>query len=112
MSKPPEKWIDLDEERFCQEIAQRAQQFSRVETLIFPNSEKSKKNIGMRLALTKSSGKEQEKVFFISPEEEKEIKGLQNKFIKLIQSDKNGIAAAYKAIWEIMASQKPKEENE
>jgi len=112
LSKPPEKWIDLDEERFCQELAQRAQQFSRVENLIFPNSEKSKKTIGMRLALTKSSGKEQEKVFFISPEEEKEIKGLQNKFSKLIRSDKNGIAAAYKAIWEIMASQKPKEENE
>lgn len=112
LSKPPEKWIDIDEEQFYQKLAQRAQQFSRVENLIFPNSEKSKKTIGMRLALTKSSGKEQEKVFFISPEEEKEIKGLQNEFSKLIQSDKNGIAAAYKAIWEIMASQKPKEENE
>ena len=66
----------------------------------------------MRLALTKSSGKEQEKVFFISQEEEKEIKGLQNKFSQLIQSDKNGIAAAYRAIWEFMASQKSKEGNE
>jgi len=109
LSKPPEKWIDIDEEQFCQELVQKAQQFSRVENLIFPNSEKSQKTIGMRLALTKSSGKEQERVFFISPQEEQEIKGLQDKFAKLIQSNKNGIAAAYKAIWDIMASQTSKE---
>lgn len=45
----------------------------------------------MRLALTKSSGKEQERVFFISPEEEKEIRGIQDKLSQLITSDKNGM---------------------
>jgi hypothetical protein len=109
LSKPPEKWADFDEEQFYQNLAQRAQQFSRVENIIFPNGEKSEKIIGMRLALTKSNGREQEKVFFISPEEEQEIKGLQVEFSKLIQSNKNGIAAAYKAIWEAMSSQKTKE---
>lgn len=110
LSKPPGKWIDLDEDKFNQELAQRAQQFSRVESIIFPNNEKYGKNIGMRLALTKSSGKEQEKVFFISPEEEIEVKGLQDELSKLIKSDKNGIVAAYKAIWDIM-SQKDQKEN-
>ncbi len=110
LSKPPGKWTDFDEDKFNQELAQRAQQFSRVESIIFPNNKKYEKNIGMRLALTKSNGKEQEKVFFISPEEEKEIKGLQDELSKLIKSDKNGIVAAYKAIWDIM-SQKDKKKN-
>jgi hypothetical protein len=110
LSKPPGKWIDLDEDKFNQELSQRAQQFLRVESIIFPNNKKYEKNIGMRLALTKSSGKEQEKVFFISPEEEQEIKGLQDELSKLIKSDKNGIVAAYKAIWDIM-SQKDQKEN-
>ncbi len=110
LAKPPEKWTDRDEYQFCQELIERAQQFSRVENIIFLSNKKSEKNIGMRLALTKSSGKEQEKVFFISPEDEIEIQGLQDELFKMIKSSKNGIAAAYKAIWDIM-SQKDKKKN-
>lgn len=108
LSKPPQKWTDLDEDKFNHELTHRTQQFARVENIIFSNGGESKKNIGMRLALTKSSGKEQEKVFFISPEEELEIQELQNELSKIITSNKNGIAAAYKAIWNIMSQQNKK----
>ncbi|MEH0021518.1 MAG: hypothetical protein V6Z89_17825 [Desulfobacter sp.] len=104
VSKPPDRWTDFDEGTFKQKLIEKTKQFKRIEQIAFDNDSDLKKNIGMRLALTKSNGMEKESVFFISVEEENDMKDLQRNFSELLKSNKNGLVAAYNAIWELMES--------
>ncbi len=106
-SKPPDKWNDNDENIFNRELIQKAMRFSRVESVVFPNTGKLEDSVGMRLSLTQSDGNELEKVIYIRPDEEDEIKNLQKKINTMIEKNKVlGLAAAYRAIWDTLSKAK------
>jgi len=106
-AKPPEKWKDDDEDKFHQELIKKTTKFSRVESLIFSKDSKSKNSTGMRLALTKSDGDEQENVIYISPDEEPMVQEVQKEVAALILKHKNiGLAATFRAIWDNLPKKK------
>ena len=107
--KPPAKWNDSDEDVFSQELGQLAERFQRVESVLFNKGSSPKNSVGIRLAITQSDGTERERVVYISPEEESQLKHLQNEVTNLLSKDSRlGLAAASRAIWKTL-SEKPKE---
>jgi len=80
-----------------------------VESVLFNKGSSPKNSVGIRLAITQSDGTERERVVYISPEEESQLKHLQNEVTNLLSKDSRlGLAAASRAIWKTL-SEKPKE---
>lgn len=108
--KPPSKWIDAEEDLFSHELAQLANRFKRVESILFAGGKSAKDAIGVRVSVTQASGLEQEQVVHFTPDEEQQLRELETKFKDLLEKgERLGLAAASRAIWaSLEKTQKPK----
>lgn len=98
--RPPNKWKDIDEETFERELENLAGRFKRAESVTFGKRMSRSTKVGIRIAVTKSDGSERQEVIHLEPEEEKEMKKLQDQIAALIGNNARlGLAAASRAIW-------------
>lgn len=98
--RPPSKWKDGDEDTFNRELETLAGRFNRVESLSFGKAANVSGKVGMRIAVTQADGSERQEVIHVEPEEEKELKRMQDQISALIEKNNRlGVAAASRAIW-------------
>ena len=98
--RPPSKWKDGDEDTFNGELETLAGRFKRVESLSFGKAANASGKVGMRIAVTQADGSERQEVIHVEPEEEKELKRLQDQITALIEKNSRlGVAAASRVIW-------------
>jgi hypothetical protein len=98
--RPPSKWKDGDEDTFNRELETVTGRFKRAESLSFGRSVNVRGKMGMRIAVTQADGSERQEVIHVEPEEEKELKRMQDQISALIEkNDRLGVAAASRAIW-------------
>src|SRR5581483_3692952 len=103
---PPQKWSDLDSEKFVQELGLLAARFKRVESISFKRKRRSGKQSGVRIAITKADGSEIDEVIFCSKAEEMKISQLEDQVSKLVGKTKNvGLAATARVLWSILQKQ-------
>ena len=98
--RPPSKWKDGDEDTFNHELEMLAGRFKRAESLSFGRAANTSDKIRMRIALTQADGSERQQVIHVEPDEEKELKQMQEQISALIEKNNRlGVAAASRAIW-------------
>jgi hypothetical protein len=98
--RPPSKWKDGDEDTFNRELETLAGRFKRAESLSFGRAVNMSGKTGLRIAVTQADGSERQEVIHVEPEEEKELKRMQDQISALIEkNDRLGVAAASRAIW-------------
>jgi hypothetical protein len=102
-SVTPQKWTDLDAERFFLEINLLVGRFKRVEGIAFEHSGKTDTQLAVRVAVTHLDGTEMDTVIFTTEEEEAEIAAVEAKIGKLLNQTKQvGLAGAARALWTIL----------
>ena len=105
--QPPMVWRDSDEEFFYNELGQIASAFRRTESICFSEGGYAQRSIGVRLALTRQDGTERGQVIFLSPSEEKELLKVKETILGIAKTNpKQGIAAIYQALWELLPDNK------
>jgi hypothetical protein len=98
--KPPSKWHDAEEDLLGDELSRVASQFHRVESILFSNQGSPDIMTAMRVAVTKASGVEHEKVVHFTIDEMNRVLELEKQFDALIAIDARlALAAASRAIW-------------
>jgi hypothetical protein len=98
--KPPEKWLDSDEQVFNENLASLASRFIRTEGVAF-DTKGNYASGSMRLCVTLPDGSEKKKVLTASDSDQKLISELENKFKKLIKDNGDlALIAASKAVWD------------
>lgn len=109
ISVPPNKWRDIDEEKFIQELEVLVERFLRIESISFHKNKSEKDDLVFRLAITKPDGTEFEKIIHSSKEEEKEIYELEAKINQILESNQNlGIRVLARVFWELVAQEDKK----
>src|SRR5262249_55186526 len=94
------KWKDEDEDTFDRELGNLSGRFKRAESLSFGKAVDTGGQVGMRIVVTQADGSERQEVIHIEPEEEKELKRMQDDISALIEKNNRlGVAAASRAIW-------------
>jgi hypothetical protein len=102
-SVPPQKWNDLDAERFVLETGALVAKFRRVESIAFENQRRAKNQLAVRIAITHMDGTEVDDVIFTTKEEESEIKRVQEQVTKLLRQNKRiGLAGAARAFSKLL----------
>jgi hypothetical protein len=101
-SKPPSKWVDLDESMFAQELAELAMRFRNVESMTFDKMIDHSAQ-ATRVSITQLDGSETSAVVFITEEEEHLVKDMASK-IEAIVGDSAivGKAALSRAMWRLL----------
>lgn len=98
--KPPEKWVDTDEQVFTENLAELSSRFSRTEGVALDRKGKASEG-SMRLCITLPNGEEQKKVLTTSKEDQKRIAEIEAKIKKLIKDEGDlALMAASKAVWD------------
>jgi hypothetical protein len=107
---PPAKWRDADVHKYEQEIHHLAAQFGRVEAVVY-NRSKYKgiaEGESVRIALTQPNGQERGQVIHLTPEEVEQATGLQEAIAELLRDrGRVGMAAASRALWQLLATGEP-----
>jgi hypothetical protein len=99
-SVPPQKWTDLDAERYVQELGVLVAKFKRVESIAFENRRRSENEFAVRIAITHLDGTEVDDVIFMTKEEESEIALVEAQISDLLNQKKRvGLAGAARAFW-------------
>lgn len=99
----PQKWTDLDVERFFQELDVLVGKFKRVESMCFEHRGRTDAELAVRVAITHLDGTERETVIFIAKEEEVQIAHFAAKFSELLNQTKRvGLAGAVQAFWTLL----------
>lgn len=76
-----------------------AARFHRVESVVFLDPGATTNSIGIRLAVTRADGLEQQQVVHFSPDEEHQVHAIQTQVEALLSKDKRlGFAAVSRAI--------------
>lgn len=102
-SVPPQKWTDLDAERFTQELGVLVAKFKRVESIAFENRRRAKNQVAVRIAITQSDGAEVDDVIFVSKGEEAQVAEVEAQVTRLLsRSSHIGLAGAARAFWNIL----------
>lgn len=102
-SVPPNRWIDTDVLKFSQELALISSQFRRVEKIAFGSGKNANYTASLRLAITKSSGTEADRIVHIRKEDESLIDDLEKQIMETIRTAPHaGLAAATRALWKLM----------
>ncbi|TWU52947.1 hypothetical protein B188_09100 [Candidatus Brocadiaceae bacterium B188] len=102
--KPPNKWHDIEEDMFNQELTQLITRFHHVESIIFSKVKNIKTSTGIRLSITQSDGTEHEQVIYFRSEEENQLKQLQNELADMLSKHKRlGLVAASRAMWKLLS---------
>jgi hypothetical protein len=98
--RPPSKWHDTEEDAFNEALPRLTSQFHRVESILFSSKGAPENATGVRIAVTQSSGIEQEQVVHFTSDEGQRVFELERQFENLLASDKRlALAAASRAIW-------------
>jgi hypothetical protein len=98
--KPPAKWHDAEEDLFNAELPGFVRTFHSVESILFKANDAPTNSIGVRLAITHSSGLEHEQVIHFTVEEESRLVQLETEFDALLADNTRlGLAAASRSIW-------------
>lgn len=101
---PPNKWQDLDEERFLQEMAILTGRFKRVESMYFERQDLTHNMSAVRVSVTNLDGTERDDVIYIAEDEERKIVGIKDQIMALLKDQKRlGLAAGARAFYEMMA---------
>lgn len=100
-SKTPERWTDVDEDKFFHELPILVQRFKNIESIAFDDNKNSKtKSNGCKISMTKSTGEELNQVLYYTEEELKSLGQLQKQMATLIaKNPKLGVIAASQEIW-------------
>jgi hypothetical protein len=102
-SATPQKWTDLDAERYVQELGVLVAKFKRVESIVFENQRRSENEIAVRIAITQMDGTEVDDVIFITKDEESEIAQVEAQVTELLNRTKRiGLAGAARAFWNVL----------
>ncbi len=105
-SKIPASWIDIDEHRFEIELNQLCTWFRRVEVTLFNENRLGNGSSAIRVAVTQSSGKEIDRVLYVSSEEEEEITRIQEEIMNLLMYNRRaGLIAASRAFLQILSQE-------
>lgn len=98
-SKPPSKWLDLDRATFRDQLRQLAQQFRRVESMVFTSGTSAADTVAMRVSITCQDGSEVDEVLHLDPTEEKRIAEIEAAVSRLMGANQRlGVVAATRAI--------------
>lgn len=102
VSIPPNKWQDIDEEKFVQELGVLVGKFLRVESIYF-NKHKGHKNQSVfRLSITRPDGTEVEKIIYTSKDEEVEIAEIKSELSRILEKKQTlGIKSLASMFWEL-----------
>ena len=100
-SKTPERWKDMDEDKFFHSLPILVDRFKNVESIVFdPSEHMNSSNNGCKVSITKSTGEELSKVLYYSEEDMDSLNKLQNLMSELIANNpKLGVIAASREIW-------------
>ena len=103
--RPPSKWHDAEEEAFNEALSRFATQFNRVESVLFSSGGDPENATSVRIAVTQSSGLEQEQVVRFTSDEGRRVLELERQFDSLLAaSDRRlALAAASRAIWKSLS---------
>lgn len=100
---PPNKWADLDEGKFYDELNSLSARFRRLESISFPSDIQSSSDTALRVVITATGGDERDRVIHISREDEEPIEKLEAELTKIISQNRRvGIAAAARAFWKVL----------
>ena len=101
--KPPSKWDDACEVKFTGELAVVAERFHRVESAAFGDKAGAPKRRGIRLAVTRSDGREQTQVIQYSHKEAASLDRLRREIEKVLKQDRQlGLAALSEVAWTLL----------
>jgi hypothetical protein len=81
--KPPERWTDSDEEEFHQRLSFFTRRFRQVEAIHFPGE--GDDDSAYRIAVTCADGRQIERIFRTTAEQEAEIKRAENELAPLLE---------------------------
>lgn len=110
-SRPPSKWNDTDEGQFQHEIAVLGTRFMRVEGMLFEKGHAAGNTEGVRITLTRSDGRECERVVHIDRTQESMIKEMEAEIVRLVSTGDNaGLVAASQALWKVLSQEGDKDE--
>ena len=99
-SKPPEKWLDQDEQSFAEHVAELAARFLRTESIAF-DQKGNYKDGSLRLCVTLPDGTEKKQILSTNKSDQKEIESVQKEIERLIKEHGElALVAASKAVWE------------
>jgi hypothetical protein len=103
-SIPPQKWTDMEAERFIQELGMLVAKFKRVESIAFENQRRTKNQMAVRVAITHSDGYEVDEILFVSKREEQEIARVEEQVTRLLKESKRaGLAGVARAFWNVLS---------
>jgi len=101
---PPQKWQDIDEEKFVQELELLVARFKRVESITLQRKKPATGLTAVRVAITNLDGTEIDDVIYVSQGEEKEIARIEAEVTKLLVRTKRvGLAATALAFGKALA---------
>lgn len=105
-SKILASWTDLDEHRFEIELNQLCTWFRRVETTLFKESRIGDGKMAVRVAVTQSTGKEVDRIIYVSSEEEEEIRPIQEEIMRIMRYNRHaGLIAASRALMQVLSQE-------
>lgn len=106
-SMPPNKWADLDEEKFYVELNSLSARFRRLESINFPADVEPGSNMAMRIVMTATGGTECDRVIHFLGEDKGQIEKLEAELNHIIsQNGRVGIAAAARVFWKALEGEK------
>lgn len=101
--KPPSKWHDAEEGTFRTELNQMTSRFISVEAIEFADTKRPAGTGGLRVAITERSGLSLDQVVHFENHEESKLMEIQRGFAAILkQHGRLGVAAASRAIWEVL----------
>lgn len=104
VSKPPNKWVDQDEETFGNELAGLSRRFLRAETLAFEKGAGGRPASAVRIALTRPDGTEIDRIVRIDGPDAEEAAKLEAYITGLIWKNRAvGLSAATRALWNVLS---------
>jgi len=100
--RPPSRWRDQDEDSFYQQFDEFAQRYQRTEaTQLGPNVSENLESV--RIALTRSSGEETDKIITLSYNQTNQVNELKTLISPNLPEDKNiALAALYQLMWNLI----------
>jgi hypothetical protein len=106
---PPIRWKDEDETAFEEKLKPLVQKLLRVESVNFTQVGRPTSKASFRVALTARDGSERDKVVHLAPEEEQQVKDLEQTLSAVLKpNDRISITAMSRVMWRLLA--KPDEQ--
>jgi hypothetical protein len=100
--RPPSRWRDQDEIAFKQQVFDLAQRYLRIEATCFGSNASSAAE-AVRIALTRTSGEEVDRVITLSSRQSEEAQQTRRQLVDKLPADKNvALAALSQLMWTLM----------